>query len=311
MKNNYLVESIDSIVLADEIEKLIANNNFIDAPKSQYDLDEKELDDVFEDLDTYNFLNPKKVIIVKNIFNNFNEKKIDHLLKYLNNYNSNNLLIMTSNKIDNKLNIVKKLKKIENLTFLKLEINSNQYVKKILKDYSISNDNIQLIVDMCKNDITKINNECSKLMFYKINDKNITKEDINNLVVKKLGDSSEILFSFIKFLLLKDKKNALIEYNNLLEYNIDTNSIVGLIASQLKLIYQVKLLVEENLSNEQIASRLELKSSYQVKKMKEYSYNYTYKELANLIDNIANLDLKIKSGKVDSNLAIEIFVINL
>ena len=54
-----------------------------------------------EDLDTYNFLSEKKVIIIKNIESikeEQYEKDIEHLFKYIDNPNPDNLLIITSRK---------------------------------------------------------------------------------------------------------------------------------------------------------------------------------------------------------------------
>lgn len=311
MKNNYLLECVDWEVLSKEIEKIIVQTQFQNASRSIYDMEEKDLSDALEDLDTYNFLSDKKIIIIRNVFYNQNEKKMNHLLKYLDNYSEDNLLILTVNKLDNRLNIVKKLKKNDNIEIKALEIDPFQYIKNILKNYKISNECISLLNEKCKSDITKISNECAKLMNYKVNDLEITKEDIDHLVVKKLGESNEVLFAFVQQLLLKNKKSALEKYRELLEYHVDSASIIGLIASQLRLIYQVKVLAGRNLYNDQIANELNLKSSYQVKKMREYGYDYTYQELSNLVHSIADLDFKIKSGKLDANHAIEMLVINL
>lgn len=129
--------------------------------------------------------------------------------------------------------------------------------------------------------------------------------------MKKLGDSNEILFSLIKYIISKDKKNALKTYNELCLYNVDMNSIIGLMASQIKLTYQIKLLVDKNLNNQDIADRLNLKSIYQVKKIKEYIYNYTYNEIYNFIHKLSDIDYKVKSGKMDSTVAIDMLIINL
>ena len=65
----------------------------------------------------------------------------------------------------------------------------------------------------------------------------------------------------------KEKKQALKLYNDLKAYQIDANSIIGLMASQMKLVSQIKVLKEKNLNVSQIQQNLNLKSSYQVKKL--------------------------------------------
>lgn len=311
MKNNYLLETEDSVLLENKIEEIISKTSFNNSYKSVYDLDENTLDNALEDLDTYSFLSDKKIIIIKNCFNDNDSKRLDHLLKYIDNSNSDNLLILTTKKIDNRLNIVKSLKKSSNIEIISIEVDPYKYVKDLFNDYTIDNSNIRLLVDLCKSDITRLNSECNKLMIYKTDDKVITEDDINNLVIKKLGDSNEILFSLIKYIISKDKKNALKTYNELCLYNVDMNSIIGLMASQIKLTYQIKLLVDKNLNNQDIADRLNLKSIYQVKKIKEYIYNYTYNEIYDFIHKLSDIDYKVKSGKMDSNVAIDMLIINL
>lgn len=311
MKNNFLLESNDGIVLDKKIDKIISSTNFSNASKSSYDIEEKDLSDALEDLDTYSFLNDKKIIIIKNPFYNYNEKKFNHLLKYIDNPNPDNLLILVCEKLDSRLTATKKLKSSKNIEILKLEVNPYQYVKNILKDFKIGEDTINLLVEKCKGDITRLDSECNKLMLYKDNSKEITNTDVSNMVIEKLGESNEILFSFVNSLLSKDTTNSFKYYKDLSRYNIDSNSIIGLVTSQTRLIYQVKTLADKGLSNELIKDTLGVKSVFQIKKIKNYIYQYSYKELANLISSLALVDLNIKSGKLDANMAIDMLLINM
>ncbi len=308
---NYLLESSDHLLLENKIDSIIEKEKFQGEYKATYDLEEVALANALEDLDTYSFLSSKKVIIIKNVLSSLaleNEKK--HLIKYLENPSSDNLLIMTSDKMDAKT-FSKKLKSLKTLEYQKLETNPVSFAKNIFDDYKISNMDLSYLAELCNNDITKLNSECEKLMMYKIDTKEIGREDITNLVVKKLGDSNEILFSLAKAIMSKDKKQALKLYNDLKVYQIDANSIIGLMASQMKLVSQIKVLKEKNLNVSQIQQNLNLKSSYQVKKLSEYIYSYSYNDIKTFFNRLFNLDYSIKTGKVDSSNAIELLIINL
>lgn len=308
---NYLLESSDHLLLEKKIDSIIEKEKFQGEYRATYDLEEVALANALEDLDTYSFLSSKKVIIIKNILSSLtleNEKK--HLIKYLENPSSDNLLIMTSDKMDAKT-FSKKLKSLKTLEYQKLETNPVSFAKNILDGYKISNMDLSYLAELCNNDITKLNSECEKIMMYKIDTKEIGREDITNLVVKKLGDSNEILFSLAKAIMSKDKKQALKLYNDLKVYQIDANSIIGLMASQMKLVSQIKVLKEKNLNVSQIQQNLNLKSSYQVKKLSEYIYSYSYNDIKTFFNKLFNLDYSIKTGKVDSSNAIELLIINL
>lgn len=308
---NYLLESSDHLLLENKIDSIVEKEKFQGEYRATYDLEEVALANALEDLDTYSFLSSKKVIIIKNILSSLaleNEKK--HLIKYLENPSSDNLLIMTSDKMDAKT-FSKKLKSLKTLEYQKLETNPVSFAKNILDGYKISNMDLSYLAELCNNDITKLNSECEKLMMYKIDTKEIGREDITNLVVKKLGDSNEILFSLAKAIMSKEKKQALKLYNDLKAYQIDANSIIGLMASQMKFVSQIKVLKEKNLNVSQIQQNLNLKSSYQVKKLSEYIYSYSYNDIKIFFNKLFDLDYSIKTGKVDSSNAIELLIINL
>ena len=110
--NSYLIESEDTLSLNNEISKIIKDNDFTNAVINTYDIEETLLENALEDLDTYNFLSEKKVIIIKNIESikeDLFEKDIEHLFKYIDNPNQDNLLIITSKKLDSRLKFSKKL----------------------------------------------------------------------------------------------------------------------------------------------------------------------------------------------------------
>jgi len=312
MENNYLIECEDKVLLNNKINEIIRNNKFSDTPINSYDLEEQELKSPLEDLDTYGLFSNKKIIIINNIDNlNIDMYKEDykHLLKYLENYNKDNLLIMTSKKLNNTKKLTKELKNKAN--YQTITINEIDYTKKLLKDYKLSPGVVRKIVEYCNNDITKISNECEKLKNYKISSKEITLNDIELLLIKKQSDITNLTFELIKLIATKDKKNALKVYKELEENEIEPISLIGLIASQIRIMYQVKILSKKYLSDNEITEILKEKSSYRIKKTKELINYYTEDELLKLMRKLADIDLKIKTTDLNAKFSLELFIINL
>ena len=310
--NSYLIESEDTLSLNNEISKIIKDNDFTNAVINTYDIEETLLENALEDLDTYNFLSEKKVIIIKNIESikeDLFEKDIEHLFKYIDNPNQDNLLIITSKKLDSRLKFSKKLK--TKCKISKIETNPKAFIKQQLKNYKITQDTINLLEEYCLGDMTKIYNECEKLKNYKTEDKTITKEDIIELVMKKLGDSKDLVFSFTRSLAERDRKASLKKYKELLTYNIEPLSFIGLLAGQIRIIYQVKLLEKRNLRDKEIADILEEKSDYRIKKTREITRMYREEELLTLMKKLSEIDLKIKTVDTNPNQEIELFIINI
>lgn len=307
--NNYLIEGNDYISVNNKISEIIKKNGFSDASISKYDLSEGLLDDALEDLNTYGLFSDKKIVII----NNFDKmdpllNNIEELLKYVENSSSLNLLFVVSDKYDDRKKIIKDLKK--KMEFIKISTDPVEFTKSCLEGYKIENGVINLLVNNTLGDVTRLYNECNKLKTYKINDKYISKDDVEELSFKKLGDSTEITFQFSRALAEKDKKSALILYQELLNYKIEPLSIIGLLASQFRIMYQVKSLEEKNMRNDEIASSLKEKS-YRITKTRELTRYYSKKEILDLMIKLEDIDLKIKTTSVDANTLVQLFILNI
>ena len=308
--DSYLIESIDFLSFQNEKDKLIKEKDFLDASIDTFDLEEVPLENALEDLDTYGFLSSKKVIILTNIENlkyDENKKDLDHLFKYIENPNPDNLLIIYS-KGNNTLKTIKELKKL--CKVIESTINIKDYIKNTFKDYKIDFKAINMLEEYCLDDYTKVVNECDKLKNYKIDDKIITCDDIDTLVIKKLGDSRDLTFAFSRSLAEKDKKAALKNYKELLEYNIEPLSIIGLLASQIRIIYQVKLLEDKGMRDKEIADTLSEKE-FRIKKTRELTRLYSMDELLRLMQELSNMDYRLKTEDIDGNSLIELFILNI
>ena len=307
--NNYLIEGSDYISVNNKISEIIKKNGFSDASISKYDLSEGLLDDALEDLNTYGLFSDKKIVII----NNFDKmdpllNKPEELLKYVENSSSLNLLFVVSDKYDDRKKIIKDLKK--KMEFIKISTDPVEFTKSCLEGYKVENGVINLLVNNTLGDVTRLYNECNKLKTYKINDKYISKDDVEELSFKKLGDSTEITFQFSRALAEKDKKSALTLYQELLNYKIEPLSIIGLLASQFRIMYQVKSLEGKNMRNDEIASNLKEKP-YRITKTRELTRYYSKKEILDLMIKLEDIDLKIKTTSVDANTLVQLFILNI
>lgn len=304
--NNYLIVYDDIYLLNSKIDE-ITSKDFKNITKSIYDLDEQDLDDALLDLDTYSFLSDKKIVIIKNIENLNDDKKTTHLINYLNSPNNNNLLILTTTKFNGTKKINKTLK--EKTNFIKLESDPITVIKNLLKDYKLEPGVINKISIYSNNNLDIIKTECDKLINYK-EDKNITVDDVEKLVVKHLGDSSNIIFDLVKYISSSDKKRALEQYKLLQEYNIDDIGLIGLIESQLRLLEQVSIYKKEGLYKDEIASKLNI-HPYRIQKTMELLNSTNITSINNLIKNLSEIDYKVKAGLIDSKDCILMYIINI
>lgn len=307
MKNNYLLVYDNYYLFQEKLKDIISSTKFENASITNYDLEEENLYNALLDLDTYSFLTEQKVIIIKNINLLEDNQDTKHLLKYLDNPNNDNLLILTTTKFNATKKINKELKKQTN--YIKLETDLNKEIKNILQGYEVESGVITKLIEYSNNNIDIIKSECDKLKQYKFDTKKITKEDVETIVIKHIGESTQIVFDLIKDIAIKDKKRAIIKYEKLKKYNVDDIALIGLLESQLRLMIQIIMFSEKNYSNKDIAATLNI-HPYRIEKTKELLRYSNKKDVCNMIKNLSNIDYKIKSGQIDNKDAIFMYIIN-
>lgn len=307
MKNNYLLVYDNYYLFQEKLKDIISSTKFENASITNYDLEEEDLYNALLDLDTYSFLTEQKVIIIKNINLLEDNQDTKHLLKYLDNPNNDNLLILTTTKFNATKKINKELKKKNN--YIKLETDLNKETKNILQGYEVESGVITKIIEYSNNNIDIIKSECDKLKQYKFDTKKITKEDVETIVIKHIGESTQIVFDLIKDIAIKDKKRAIIKYEKLKKYNVNDIALIGLLESQLRLMIQIIMFSEKNYTNKDIAATLNI-HPYRIEKTKELLRYSNKKDVCNMIKNLSNIDYKIKSGQIDNKDAIFMYIIN-
>ena len=307
--NSYLIKSNATSLIDKKIEELIKELGFNDASITTYDLEEDSITSLIEDADTISFLTPSKVIIGKNLSNNnIDDKNIKTLSKYLDNPNSDVLLIFVTTNIDTRKKSIKEV--INKLSLVNISTDTKTLVKDILKGYDVEYRVINLLDEYYKDDLERLISETKKLALAFINTKKITYKEALDLLVKPLNKQDTLAFDLVREIALKDKKKALNIYNELLSYNIESYALFGLLESQYRLLYQVKVLNKRNISYNDMASILEV-HPFRVKKTLELVRYYTLKEIRKLLKNLADIDYKIKSGIYENNIIIDLLILNI
>ena len=305
MKNIYLIISNDKVVSDLKINEILKKNQ--NGAILRYDLEEVPIENLIEDLDTYNFLEDKKIVIgLHASFLNSTKKEavvhnIEMFEKYIKNPNPDNILILVADSIDKKKKIVKEL--LEVCDVLEGECSSKDLIKNNLDDYQMDNKAIDLLIEYC-GDTERIINELEKLKLYKLDDKIITCDDIKNIVSKNIDDN---IFTLVDYIINGRKKEAYEIYNELLLHGEQVANIIPKLANKIRLIYQVKVFLKEGKSDLEI-SKLLKSHPYPIKLARESSYKYSEQLILEYLNKLADLDYNLKSGKSNPNIIFETFI---
>ena len=310
-KNFYLLYGEDKAVLNKEIEDLKKKLSINEDDITYYDIE--NINDIIDEALTISMFSPHKFIIIDST-NYLSEKKevedIKLLEDYFEHYNTDSYLVFISNKgnIDTKKKLVKLItskgvsKKVEATT---------DYLDKYVKDYLSSNNynmnnlDITYFLGRVGTNINNITNELDKLMLYKVEDKTITKEDINKFIEENIDNP---IYDLVGFILKNENSKAIKLYNNFTKNGMDAAGLIPIIASQIRLLFQVKRLYNQGKSNDEIAKILEFKSVYRVKYLLSDSYYYTEEDLLKYLSKLADLDKNIKLGLIDPKTSLELFI---
>ncbi len=295
MNNLYFIETEIKELLDIKVDEILKENNLTRDNLITYDMEEVNIADAIIDLDTYSLFNERKVVLCKNaIFLSSSKTEINHnielLEKYLNNPNPDNILIIETSKSDGKKNIVKLIKSKCNIVETSIDI--VKYIKEYTKGYKIDDEVIRYLITNTTEDISHITNELDKLIALKDTEKEITKKDIDLVVIKKMDNS---IFDLIDAIISKNKEKSLSIYNEMINYGEDIFKIFISLSNQIRLIYQVKQL--KDLSNEEIADKLRLKNIKQVSALRYKIDRYTSNELISYLHKLSIMDEELKLGK--------------
>lgn len=314
MSNFYLIYGIDNGLIKNKEKEILKKINI--SLINKYDLEVSPVDAILEDALTMNLFADKKVIIIENayIFGSSSDQKIsDRFLEYFNTFNSSTYIIFELNvdKVDSRKKITKKISEIGKVFEVKkLETNDLfQIIEKKFKDnnYTISTELINYLVSLLNDNYENINNELDKIFLLGKEDKNITKEDLDGLIIPSLDDD---IFSLIDAITNKDKNKSIKLYQEFINRNEDMIKIIYLLASKYRLMLQVRLLSDRGYLESDIAKTMQI-HPYRAKMVLREAYKYELGNLIKILKELDYLDRDIKLGNVDKNLALEVFLLKI
>lgn len=262
-----------------------------------YNIETNELEKVIEDLNTVSLFGNKLIIA----YNFDKSESFDNLEKYLLNQSDNTLILVSEKELDKRKKITKLLK--EKTKYKELfNYNLNDFVKEKLEDYKMSIMAINILINNCNNNIKRIENELEKLKMYKVKEKEILPEDVEKLV-KKGFDST--IFNLIDAINIKDKDKIFKIYKELLLEGESDEKILYTIANH----YRLLLVVSEKskvVGDDELIKEYKL-HPYRLTKLKEQANLISKKDILNMLKGLSEIDIAVKSGKKDMSTAIILF----
>ncbi len=304
--NVYLITGSNDSVINNTVSDILKQVNCDDNNKIIYNLKENTISDVIEEANTVSLFRSNKVILVYS--SSIDKLDDEELITYLNNYNKDVYLIFIVEKSDARKKIVKLInEKGISIDSDNVDKSYNKnYVVSYLKDngYKMNSNVIECFLSRVSDNINDIRNELDKLFIYKLDDKNISLDDVKLITY---DNTDNIIYEFTNALLEKDENKAISMYHSFIDSNMAIDYILASIYNSYKTLYQIKELNKNNSIRD--ISKTIGKKEYYVEKMLYRSMNYNDNELLDIIHTLAMIDKNYKSGLCNPVMEVELFIL--
>lgn len=311
-EERYFIERIRETLIENVLDEEAIDLNF-----SSFDMKENTISDVLFEAASFPFFGDRKLIFVQDPFfltgkkvRNAPEHHLEELEDYLENPAEFSIMVFFApyEKLDGRKKISKLVKKKAEVIDVSAPRpnESSRYIKEVVKEkgYRFSEGAFQLFTERTDGDLTSMMHELDKLFLYHADSKNITKNSIQQLVPKTLEQNVFELNTKV----LNNQVEASIEtYHDLLVQKEEPIKIVALLISQFRLLLQVKILQRQGYQQNDIAKVLKV-HPYRVKLALQNIRKYNQALLSEALNYLIDADFKMKTGQIDQELQVELFI---
>lgn len=314
----YLLYGEEKFLLESALKKIIGLFGETLKGINYVTIDETNLEEIIDDLETPSFGFDKKLIVVKNtgLFKKETKKKTKKddeniktkLLDYLNEnfefIKDSVVLVFVEDETD-KCDLMTFIQKngVECSFEFQKPIQIQARIKAIANSYKVNIDNptLSYFIECCGINMQDLINEIRKLIEYAGEGGIISRDDIDSLSIKKI---ESVIFDLTDSLGKKQTKQAIDVLRNLILAKEPVQKILITLYNHFKKLYLVKLALKEN---KDIIYSLDLKpnQTFLVNKYKQQAGYFKTSEIRNILRELTDLDYKYKIGLIDLELGFE------
>lgn len=306
----YIIEGQESIFISNKIKQL---SNQIDADVIKFE-GNFSLYEMVNACNTPSLFSNKNVVLVKDPYflcKKVDEKELEPLFNYVASpiFETDLVFYTLDDKFNSKLKAYKNIS--TNAEIIKYNSydykNFNTYVNQEIRraNLNINNDAAYLLNQMCKRSATLLNQNIEVLSNYP--------EKITTQVVSKLCTASDDNDSFelINAITAKDINKTVSLERRMLSDVDSIYSIIGLLAAQLRFLYQLSYCLNKGMKKSQIVDEMNI-SDYRYDKSIDALKKLNMKQIINLLDQLSKLDIKCKTdNSIDDQTRFELFILQL
>ncbi|MEG0163852.1 DNA polymerase III subunit delta [Anaerorhabdus sp.] len=313
---NYLIIGSELFLLKKQLNQILKENS----------LDNNSMDTIFydglsndftiasviDDCNTPPFFNKKKTVILNNpsflsTQKSLNDHDSEILEKYLKNPSLDADLIFYGDiTLDKRKKLVKLVQsscrvfQFERLSTAEF----NSYVsKQIAQNHvQVTSEGKAELLNRLPNDLENFHSELEKMALY---GNELDKEAITKLISRPLDED---VFHLVNDVVNRNMKSALHLWDDLYMLNKDPIYLVALLASQFRLLYQVRTYLDMGYHEKEIQKELKV-HPFRVTKAIESLRGLSKERCLEILNSLAELDQSFKMGLGDKKAGFELFLV--
>lgn len=267
-------------------------------------IDVREIIDLAE---TMPFFSERRLIVIEN--SGFFKNATPELAEYMKDIPETTYFVFVETELDKRSKLFKAVKDKGRIVELARQdektlarwIYGN--VKKEGKQ--ITESSIYYLLSKCGTDMENLQKEMEKLFCYTLDKEVIQIEDIDAICTTQITNE---IFDMVNAVAEKKQKRALDRYYDLLALKEPAMRILYLLSRQFRLLMEVKEMTGQGYDKKSIASKAGL-HPFAVGKYIEQSRRFSKKELRNILEDSVDIEERVKTGRLQDVLAVELFIV--
>ena len=264
----------------------------------------KEIIDLAE---TLPFFADSRLILIED--SGFFKKSPEELADYFAEVPKTTRFLFVEKDVDKRSKLYKALTKMGNAVEFKQqteEILSRWVGSRIKKEgKNITRDAYNLFIQKTGTDMENIDKELEKLICYCLEKEIIEPADVEAVTTEQISNK---IFEMVDAISTHQQKKALELYYDLLALKEPPMRILFLITRQFQILLTVKVMTNKGFGNKDIAAKAGC-PEWAVKKYQSQARSYSVEQLRGALEQGGSYEEAVKTGKMNDQMAVELFLI--
>ncbi len=257
--------------------------------------------------ETLPFLSDRRVILLEDT--GFFKGQCEKLPEYLGQMPDYLYLLFVESEVDKRSRMYKAVKNAGRIVEFSSQNESTlmKWILGILKKEGkqITRSDMEFFLAGTGRDMNLISHELDKLLSYTMGRDVIAREDIEAVCCVQITNR---IFDMVRAVAVRNQKQALALYYDLLALKEPPMRILFLLARQFRYLLQVKEMTQEGISQKEIAAKTGLQG-FVVRNYAEYARSYSARELKEAVNDFLQAEEDVKTGRLADTLSVELMIV--